>query len=40
MRDFADEVPGYLHNRAIGSRLEELKLEAGAESMAENLIRC
>ena len=40
MRDFADEVPGYLHNRAIGSRLEELKLEAGPENIAENLIRC
>jgi hypothetical protein len=40
MRDFADEVPGYLHNRAIGSRLEALKLEAGPENMGEKLIRC
>jgi hypothetical protein len=40
MRDFADEVPGYLHNRAIGDRLETLKLTAGAENIAENLIRC
>jgi hypothetical protein len=40
MRDFADEVPGYLHNRMIGSRLEALKLEAGPENMGENLIRC
>ena len=40
MRDFADEVPGYLHNRTIGSRLEALKLEAGPEAMGENLIRC
>ena len=39
MRDFADEVPGYLHNRMIGSRLEALKLEAGPEAMGENLIR-
>jgi hypothetical protein len=40
MRDFADEVPGYLHNRMIGSRLEALKLEAGLENMGANLIRC
>jgi hypothetical protein len=40
MRDFADEVPGYLHNRAIGDRLQALKLEAGREKMGENLIRC
>lgn len=40
MRDFADEVPGYLHNRTIGDRLEALKLAAGAENNGENLIRC
>jgi hypothetical protein len=40
MRDFADEVPGYLHNRTIGDRLDALKLEAGPENMGENLVRC
>ena len=40
MRDFADEVPGYLHNRMIGERLDALKLDAGQESLGENLIRC
>jgi hypothetical protein len=40
IRDFAEEVPGYLHNRTIGDRLQALKLEAGAENMGENLIRC
>jgi hypothetical protein len=40
MRDFADEVPGYLHNRTIGDHLQALKLEAGPEKIAENLIRC
>ncbi|MGD0903234.1 MAG: STELLO glycosyltransferase family protein [Terracidiphilus sp.] len=40
MRDFADEVPGYLHNRTIGDRLQALKLTAGPEKMGENLIRC
>jgi hypothetical protein len=39
MRDFADEVPGYLHNREIGARLDALKLEAGVENLGENLIR-
>ena len=40
MRDFADEIPGYLHNREIGERLERLKLAAGPENLGENLIRC
>jgi hypothetical protein len=40
MRDFADEVPGYLHNRSIGDRLQALKLEPGPEKIGENLIRC
>jgi hypothetical protein len=40
MRDFADEVPGYLHNRTIGERLEGLKLAAGTENIGDNLIRC
>ena len=40
MRDFADEVQGYLHNREIGDRLQALKLTAGTERIAENLIRC
>lgn len=40
MQDFADEVPGYLNNRTIGSRLAELKLQAGSENIGENLIRC
>ena len=40
MKDFADEVPGYLHNRAIGEKLAALKLKAGTENIGENLIRC
>jgi hypothetical protein len=40
MRDFVDEIPGYVHNRAIGERLERLKLAAGPENTADNLIRC
>jgi hypothetical protein len=40
MRDFADEVSGYLNNRKIGSQLDALKLEAGPENIGANLMRC
>ena len=31
MRDFADEIPGYLHNRSIGDALERLDLAASKD---------
>lgn len=42
MRDFADEVPGYLHNRAMAAALDALELRAGADfpTLAENLRLC
>ncbi len=40
MRDFADEVPGYLHNRAIAKALDKLPLQAGRAHLASNLRRC
>jgi hypothetical protein len=40
MRDFADEVPGYLNNRRIGTQLDALKLEAGPKNIGDNLIKC
>ena len=40
MRDFADEVPGYLHNERIAHILEELPIEGGADAMTESLRRC
>jgi len=40
MRDFADEVPGYLHNRKIAENLERLRLSPGLENIGESLIRC
>jgi hypothetical protein len=40
MKDFADEVPGYLKNEVIRLRLEGLPLRAGAGNVAENLVRC
>ena len=37
MRDFADEIPGYLHNAAIGAMLDELRLSGSAAGMGRNL---
>jgi len=40
MRDFRDEVPGYLNNSRIGHLLQDAPLQAGEDAVAENLIRC
>lgn len=40
MRDFKDEVPGYLNNRSICEALGELRLEPGVERTGENLRAC
>jgi hypothetical protein len=40
MRDFRDEVPGYLHNAAICEALAALKLAPGVERLGENLQIC
>lgn len=40
MRDFADEIPGYLHNRAIREQLNGLKLVEGVEHLTDNLVLC
>ena len=40
MRDFADEVPGYLHNAAICDALAALNLKPGVPHLAENLRAC
>jgi hypothetical protein len=40
MRDFRDEVPGYLHNAAICEALAGLKLAPGSERLGENLLAC
>ena len=40
IRDFADEVPGYLNNRAMCAKLDALDLKAGAEAMPDNLRIC
>jgi len=40
MRDFAEEMPGYLHNRAICVALDEAELEPGADCIQNNLRKC
>ncbi|MFB3903082.1 MAG: STELLO glycosyltransferase family protein [Acidobacteriota bacterium] len=40
MRDFQDEVPGYLNNSRISQLLDGARLEKGEDAVAENLIRC
>ncbi len=40
MKDFEDEVPGYLHNRAIGAALDALSLEPGLDAIPANMRLC
>lgn len=40
MRDFKDEVPGYLENDRISRLLEDLALESGPDAVGANLLRC
>ena len=37
MKDFAEEVPGYLHNRKIAETLAALALEPGVDAIPRNL---
>ena len=40
LRDFKDELPGYLNNQQIAQRLDGLALPPGAGAVADNLVRC
>lgn len=40
LKDFADEVPGYLNNAKICHDLEQLELKTGKDNLSENLMRC
>lgn len=40
MRDFADEIPGYLRNAEICETLSQLQLQAGLDYLGENLLIC
>ncbi|HEX2721960.1 MAG TPA: STELLO glycosyltransferase family protein [Gemmatimonadaceae bacterium] len=37
MKDFEDEIPGYVNNRRIGEVLEELDLKPGTDGIPDNL---
>ena len=40
LKDFHDEVPGYLHNSALASALQSLELSGKQEDVFENLRAC
>jgi hypothetical protein len=40
MRDFKDEISGYLNNRTIAERFEKLPLKSAVEDIPENLLLC
>lgn len=40
MRDFAEEVPGYLHNAAIRDALDRVSLEAGIAQIPDGMRAC
>lgn len=40
LRDFEEEIPGYLNNANICATLSELDLRTGVEHIPENLLRC
>ena len=40
LKDFADEVPGFLNNARMCYLLGDLDLENGVENLCENLVRC
>ncbi len=40
LKDFEDEIPGYLNNTKIANALSELSLKAGVENILDNVIVC
>jgi len=40
IRDFADEVSGYVNNHKIAENLASLTLQSGTDKLGENLYRC
>ena len=40
MRDFRDEIAGYLNNYAIGDAFDKLPVKAGVEHLGDNLCLC
>jgi hypothetical protein len=40
LRDFEDEIPGYLNNLKIVDALENINLQSGLESISSNMMLC
>lgn len=40
IRDFEQEVPGYVNNNRIRQLLDDVKLKSGGDHIASNMIRC
>ena len=40
LKDFEDEIPGYLHNDTIVKTLEALTLKPGEENVCDNMLTC
>lgn len=40
LRDFKDEVEGYVNNAAVCERLARLEIKSGSENIGENLMKC
>ena len=40
MRDFSDEIPGYLNNKKLTDTLLSLHLKPGKDAIGENLVTC
>lgn len=40
LKDFEDEISGYLNNNKIAQELDKLSLKAGSQHMGDNLIKC
>ena len=40
MRDFQDELPGYLRNKELAATLDRLSLAGGAHAVSANLVAC
>jgi hypothetical protein len=40
MKEFEDEIPGYLHNRSICEALKSLELSPGIEHIPSSMRRC
>ena len=40
LKDFEDEIPGYLNNFKICDQLQKLDLKSGKNNITENLMRC